>query len=176
MNNNPKTLNWDTVLVIVEKKLGLTVPDPIVIWLYIISTGVDETWTPKNVAVLRKMSFTVEFIEIISVATPVLSEPAWTMRFSNVMLCKTESNSSQNQVIIDLNYIQNVQNLLIKATITKKLVSYESYDVKFNIFNTDVQTHPEPSHKCPIHMQMYRCRALNDFRYSLYFEKTMSHP
>lgn len=40
------------------------------------SSGVDVTCTPKNVAVLRNVSFTVQFIDTISVATPEKSAPA----------------------------------------------------------------------------------------------------
>lgn len=61
------------------------------------STGVGETWTPKNDPVFRKMSFTVEFTEAISVATPVKSEPAWILNCSNVMLCKKFGNSTNKK-------------------------------------------------------------------------------
>jgi hypothetical protein len=44
-------------------------------WEYVRSRGVDETWTPKKVPVLRYVNVTVEFTEIISVATPEESEP-----------------------------------------------------------------------------------------------------
>lgn len=44
------------------------------------------TCTPKNVAVFRNVSLTVEFMDTMSVATPVESEPAWTTNLSNLML------------------------------------------------------------------------------------------
>lgn len=40
------------------------------------SRDVDLTWTPKNVAVLRNVKFTVEFMDTMLVATPEKSSPA----------------------------------------------------------------------------------------------------
>lgn len=40
------------------------------------SRDVDLTWTPKNVAVLRNVNFTVEFMDTMLVATPEKSSPA----------------------------------------------------------------------------------------------------
>ena len=40
------------------------------------SRGVEVTWTPKNVAVLRKVNFTEEFMDTKLVATPDISAPA----------------------------------------------------------------------------------------------------
>lgn len=54
------------------------------------------TWTPKNVPVLRYVNFTEEFTEIISVATPVESEPAWILNCSNVILCEKNKQIHQN--------------------------------------------------------------------------------
>lgn len=66
--------------------LGLTLPEPTVIWEKERSIGVDVTWRPKNVAVLRKVNLTVAFVVTISVATPVESDPAWITNLSNLIL------------------------------------------------------------------------------------------
>ncbi len=76
-------------------RMAHTVPEATVSWEYVRSKGVDVTWTPKNVAVLRNVSFTVEFVDTIAVATPEPSAPAWITNWSNKMLCNHKRINTQ---------------------------------------------------------------------------------
>lgn len=54
----------------------LTIPVATLSWEKERCRGVDVTWSPKNVAVLRNLNFTMVFTETISVGTPEESTPA----------------------------------------------------------------------------------------------------
>lgn len=73
-----------------KEAVMLTVPLAIVSFEKERSNGVNVTWTPKNVPLLRKTSFTVEFIVTISVLTPDPSDPALIMKLSNNILCNIQ--------------------------------------------------------------------------------------
>lgn len=113
----------------------LTEPVPNGISEYDRWTGVEVTWTPKNEAVLRNVSLTVEFVETISVATPVESEPAWIRNLSNVILCKWNSTfktyvpnshkcDSSAELILSTNSLSKI---MWNQSVMRKYIKYKMH-------------------------------------------------
>lgn len=56
------------------------------------------TWTPKKLAVFRKVNLTVEFSVAMSVGTPVVSVPAWITKLLNLIVYKQKKNTESDLI------------------------------------------------------------------------------